>query len=459
MVSLSGILLCVASCYTGLRDVDGGPPNFEGIVLDDVDAGRDHLHFAAGDDTFELELEPNADLVDGITVIRDGQRVAWEDAGLEIPLKGRVSGDPDSWARVRVADADHFEGLIYTDDQLYEVRSADEGLRMRAVDVGDYVANPTGEQHRCDSGDKEAEHATYLAGGAAFAAGCAEIEIALVGDYTHVAALGGAAASENERLVRINEADGIFRADLGYGFSVQEVVTFSQQGGPAFNVPSAGSAPLSPFADWKFQNLPERGLAHLFVARTFSGSVGVAYVGSTCSPRFGSGVSNYLGSGPSSTIVVAHELGHNFGASHDVSNSPYVMRPSVNPFATEFSPGSLQQMNSHVNAVSCFVPCGSSDPPQGTPEPEPDPSSCEGSCDAQAPGGCWCDAQCTQFGDCCSDYANLCIELPTPPPAPPPPPEGDCVGACGAQSPAGCWCDAQCVQFGDCCEDVAETCG
>ena len=219
------MVLVLASCYTGIRDVDEGGLEFEGIVLEDVDASRDRLHFAAGEHTFDLELEPNLDLVDGAIVIRDGVRVRWADAGLHAPFKGHVSGDPDSWVRVRVADADHFEGLIYAEQQLFEVRNEDEELRMRAVDATDYLEDASGAQHRCDNGTSESEYSTYFSGdGALFATGCAEIEIALVGDYTHVAALGGTAASENERLARINEADGIFRADLNYGFSVKEVV-------------------------------------------------------------------------------------------------------------------------------------------------------------------------------------------------------------------------------------------
>ncbi len=36
------------------------------------------------------------------------------------------------------------------------------------------------------------------------------------------------------------------------------------------------------------------------------------------------------------------------------------------------------------------------------------PNSCVGNCGGQAPGGCWCDSQCANFGDCCSDKVGVC---------------------------------------------------
>jgi len=36
---------------------------------------------------------------------------------------------------------------------------------------------------------------------------------------------------------------------------------------------------------------------------------------------------------------------------------------------------------------------------------------------------------------------------------------GSCEGACGGESADGCWCDAECSQYGDCCMDVCDACG
>ncbi|MCA9602002.1 MAG: trypsin-like serine protease [Myxococcales bacterium] len=55
-------------------------------------------------------------------------------------------------------------------------------------------------------------------------------------------------------------------------------------------------------------------------------------------------------------------------------------------------------------------------PSAPTPAPDADPSansgsvadSCGGSCGGQAASGCWCDTQCSKFGDCCTDKAAIC---------------------------------------------------
>lgn len=79
-----------------------------------------------------------------------------------------------------------------------------------------------------------------------------------------------------------------------------------------------------------------------------------------------------------------------------------------------------------------------------------DPNSCEEYCGEQAPGGCYCDSECTQYNDCCADFEATCgVAEPDP---------NSCSGTCGEQAPGGCYCDAQCTNFGDCCDDYASAC-
>ena len=39
------------------------------------------------------------------------------------------------------------------------------------------------------------------------------------------------------------------------------------------------------------------------------------------------------------------------------------------------------------------------------------PDSCSGSCGDQARGGCYCDSLCENYGDCCSDYEDVCVPI------------------------------------------------
>lgn len=116
------------------------------------------------------------------------------------------------------------------------------------------------------------------------------------------------------------------------------------------------------------------------------------------------------------------------------------------------------------SCTSCEADCGI------CPDPGTDPNSCQdtNSCGGQAPGGCWCDNLCTNYGDCCSD--GPCTEAPSCG-------DGTCNGtetcdtcaadcgacvdenscqqtnSCGGKAPGGCWCDNWCSYYGDCCSD------
>lgn len=429
-----------------------------GVVLSAVAISEQAIRFQTGDEAVELALIPNAGLLaPDAVVVRDGVKMTPAEAGIALPYRGYVVGDPDSWIRVSVSERG-FEGLVYMRDELWDVRESGEGeIIMAPADVADYVDIPSHLQHSCATADAEAAHATYadeLTTGAMEAKGCMQISIALVADYSHVAKLGGASASENEMVKRLNETDGIYRAQLNYGFSVKQVRTFANSGGPSFNNKSSGNTPLDEFADYKKKEFAELGLAHLFLGRTSSGTVGRAFIGATCSTSKGAGVSNYLGKGKASTVVVAHEIGHNFGAPHDASNAPYIMAPSIEDDSNKFSNGSKSKIHSHVGSVSCFKPCDADQPdPKPDPKPEPEGGSCDGACGGKSTDGCYCDAQCSKYGDCCDDYPQVCPNYNDNNG------KNSCAGSCGGKSPDGCWCDAQCSKHGDCCVDKQQVCG
>jgi hypothetical protein len=161
-------------------------------------------------------------------------------------------------------------------------------------------------------------------------------------------------------MARMNEIDALYKADINMGFHVKEVMSFPDSSTPEFN-PASSTTPLDELFSWKGKNLPERGLVHLFVARTTSGVVGLAYVGTTCQGNYATGISNYLGNNSMSMIVAAHEIGHNFGSDHDTGNQGFIMHPSVVPDATQFSPASKSMIAASAGTAKCFVACDSGD--------------------------------------------------------------------------------------------------
>ncbi|MCA9593632.1 MAG: hypothetical protein KC776_09990 [Myxococcales bacterium] len=88
----------------------------------------------------------------------------------------------------------------------------------------------------------------------------------------------------------------------------------------------------------------------------------------------------------------------------------------------------------------------------------PENGSCQGMCGGAAPDqSCWCDAACTDYGDCCGDFAAAC-------PAGGVGPNTGCTPAlCQSGMPAyengsECYCDAACTDYGDCCSNKPSAC-
>jgi hypothetical protein len=128
-------------------------------------------------------------------------------------------------------------------------------------------------------------------------------------------------------------------------------------------------------------------LNHLFTGKDLEGSVvGMAYIGVVCSaPALSYGVTQYFGD-LLTPLILAHELGHNFGAYHDVSDSSGLMYPNISvPAPNHFSTNSIKEISNHLATNSkCllneFAPMF-----QPTPVSEDTQSSVEGGQSAPAP--------------------------------------------------------------------------
>lgn len=136
-------------------------------------------------------------------------------------------------------------------------------------------------------------------------------------------------AVEVDTIELINIVDGMFRP-LNIRVAITNLVIWSTQNPFDVSSGTAGDV-LGRFVQWRQSttDLKRCDIYHLLIGHgAFSGGViGMAFVGTVCSPRLGSSISTFSGNPQSHASVVAHELGHILGMGHDDTTCPgsYIM--------------------------------------------------------------------------------------------------------------------------------------
>lgn len=327
---------------------------------------------------FILELQPNKKLL-------RSSRFSFSREGDQI-YSGSIQGIQKSWARVNIIDG-LITGAFYDGAELYLIDSsvalssamsksaniADLGSTITTVfkssevsDIGtcsDSTAGGTfsyknildGLPNFAMSNDVVSMSEEY----AIATSGSAEkqVEIVIVADTEYVAATGNDA--NTQVIAEMNIVDGIFSDQLGVQFSITDIVELSSNG--TLVDTDAGDL-LVDFRNYIQTSIGNPGLAHLFTGKDLDGSTaGIAYVESLCG-SYSVGVSQTGDLNSVSALIVAHEIGHNFGAPHDSQSGSacqstgngYLMNPSLNG-SDEFSACSIAEMEPVIASASCLA--------------------------------------------------------------------------------------------------------
>ena len=297
-------------------------------------------------------------------------------------LRGSLTGVPGSW--VRLTDTpDGVEGAIWDGREFYAVTryaniapllttplsaEPDQTVVYRLSDARNLLP-----QDFCALSDvAEAQGPTALDQYNAIVQGIdpgvytpavtRQIEISLIADR----AFQDAESSDPTAamLARLNIVEGIFSEQLGLLILATDVRLMTPDADPFTS--TKGTTLLEQLSAYRSATtaVRSRGLAHLMTGKDLDGTTaGIAYVRTVCDRERGVSLSQRSYGTTISALIMAHELGHNLGASHDgepgtpcaSTDGGFIMASAVTGYAT-FSQCSLDTMQAVIAAASCVTP-------------------------------------------------------------------------------------------------------
>jgi hypothetical protein len=194
---------------------------------------------------------------------------------------------------------------------------------------------------------------------------CIVAELELAFDQAFQARYSDNAADQANSL--INMVEGYYINDMNIGFNQ---ITSELLSAETFSSSTDAIVLLNDIKSKKAnQQLSfiknDAALFHFITGRDFDTStVGVAYLGALCDTNgFSVGTSQLVsGNIPLTALVVAHEIGHNLGSSHDdpdnnTCESGFIMAPSLPKDASQFSNCSIESIQSTISNTDDIDQC------------------------------------------------------------------------------------------------------
>lgn len=372
-----GVAAALVACAAGTPALAAEPPfailYHEKVALQRAAVGLDErVTFEAYGRQFELLLAPN-----------DRMKRALPRATRDIePLQGTVAGIPGSWVRL-TRSASGWRGMFFDGEEVYAIEpeadvadaiagSADEAGSNPVVYRLSDALLPLSDQF-CDvaeaSGEEEENTAldVYKAAVADVRLHAADypsrqVRVSVVADYEFAQAFRFGISPEEAIVSRMNVVDGIFTSQLGMKVELATPTIFRD--------------PNDPFTRFRARDLLEEvrryrrnspselssGLTHLMTGRNLFGeTAGIAFMGSVCQGSTAASLSEGTRSITSASLIVAHEIAHNFNAPHDgeagacwAVPQDFLMAPRLNG-NDQFSACSIAQMQPLIASRSCVT--------------------------------------------------------------------------------------------------------
>lgn len=300
--------------------------------------------------------------------------------------KGQVAGVANSWARMSLISG-HWEGVVSLNGELFLIDLKESASHTRSLQSSVVQATPAAQYneigacalHEKDSSSQSNNSRalslqTPTAEGASFNTLCAstvdgvclmaELDFVFDQDFQN----DFPADYESRATQLVNIMEGYYRNDLDIAFNSLTMTFLSST---VFSTTTDSFDLLNDISAKKrdgslsFSSKNE-ALMQVITGREFDGStVGIAWLEGLCDTTgyWSTSTAQVVAGNISLTaLVAAHEVGHNLGAGHDgegnACGSGFIMAPSLNPAASQFSSCSVAYIESAIgdanNQNACF---------------------------------------------------------------------------------------------------------
>jgi hypothetical protein len=327
---------------------------------------QDRFTFTAGGVPIVLNIEPHTRIEREVAPYADA--VA---DGRHRYFRGRIDGQPDSWARLAHIDG-AWIGAVWDGGTLWLLDPAAQhaqAARDAGIPADATVVFSTSDVHLPEGYDLAGEHLSIAGVVDADSAHAIHentqgitrfLKVTLVLDTEFQALHGGNSASIAGAVLNI--VDGFYSNQVGVDVSLFHLRSLASNGAM---MPTDAGALLDAFSAYVGAgNVPNGGVNHLLSGKNFDGdTVGLAWVRTVCRmDGFNTGINQITFSNAFGGATVAHEIGHNFDAQHDSQGnacppSGFIMAAIINTGnpANQFSTCSLAYFNNYLqNPLACL---------------------------------------------------------------------------------------------------------
>ncbi|MDB4766051.1 M12 family metallo-peptidase [bacterium] len=217
-----------------------------------------------------------------------------------------------------------------------------------------------------EEAEAEAEQALASPSTASAVSSLQEVELSLDADFEYFTRFGSTEATLAQIELIINIVNDQYESEVGMRNTLSRVMIWTTEDDPYTSTDSGNL--LNEFRLFYQRGSIKRpninvDLCHLFTGKSLDGrTIGVAYLEAACS-SFGYGLSQNVNRLSSMTDLVAHEMGHNWGAEH-CNCRGNTMNPSLtgaNNFNDTLTVPVITSFRDRVNCLNEIVPASLDD--------------------------------------------------------------------------------------------------